>query len=173
MKKNHKILGGFIACLHCCLMALPLLVGVFNVCSVAIHHMTSYETTYTYDQDGNYQESSKEYGLDDYIHLGLQETNKDFNVYTGSLQDNTSWESYVSNNMNDYPFLLSVDFLGIFSNQTNLTEDSLEVYAYINFYLNWLINMSVIVFVPELILIFLDICRRLVYSFSHKIDGGF
>ena len=172
MKKNHKIMGGFIAILHCCLMATPLLVLLFNTCKEAIHQATSYETTYVYDTNGNYQESSRDYGLTDYITIGMRDTNEDFDVYNGCLTDST-WSDYISNNKNPYPFLLDVNFLGVFENGETISKDTLEIYAYINFYLNWLINMSVIVFIPEIILVFIDICRKLIYSFSHKIEGGF
>ena len=172
MKKNKKIMGGFIALLHCCLMAIPALVLCFNTLKFAIHDVTSYESTYVYDSNGNYQEESRQYELSDYITQGLQDTNADFDVYTGTLTDMT-WAIFSSDYKNAFPFLLNVDFLSVFDNSETISKDTLELYAYINFYLNWLINMSVIVFVPELILIFIDICRKLVYSFSHKIDGGF
>lgn len=172
MKKNKKIMGGFIAILHCLLMSIPALVLCFNTIKFAIHDVTSYDSTYVYDNNGNYLESSRDYELSDYITIGLHDTNSDFDVFNGTLVDST-WSDYVTNNKNPFPFLLDVDFLGIFDNGDTISKDTLEIYAFLNFYLNWLINMSVIVFVPELIIVFIDMCRKLVYSFSHKIDGGF
>lgn len=173
MKKNKKIMGGFIAILHCCLMALPLLVLVFNTLKIGVTQSLSYETTYVYDNEGNYQESSREYSFNDYVIMGFHETNKDFNVYYDELES-TNWAIYFIDYHNPFTFLMDIDFLGVFNiDGWTMNVSQLEIYAFINFYLNWLINMSVIVFVPELILVFIDICRKLVYSFSHKIDGGF
>lgn len=170
--KKHKILGGFVACLHCCLMAIPLLVGVYNVGRHCLQANLSFETTITYDNEGNYTETKREYSLAEKVELSFKETLIDFNYINDSYD-------YSSNNWNDnfnhthYPFLMNNDYLGLFSIDNNSMESSAYMYLFVNMYLNWLINMSVLVFTPEILIIFIDICRKLVYSFSHKIEGGF
>lgn len=175
MRKNKKIMGGFIAILHCCLMALPLLVLVFNTLKIGVTQSLSYETTYVYDNEGNYQESSREYSFNDYVIMGFRDTLIDFHYIDEEIintYEQNDWDNATSE-LWSFPFVMDIDFLSLFSVSSNEFGESIYIYFYINFYLNWLINMSVIVFVPELILVFIDICRKLVYSFSHKIDGGF
>lgn len=172
MKKNHKILGGFIACLHCCLMALPLLTLLYNVGRHCLQANLSYEVTYTYDSEGNYSESSREYTLAEKVELSFKDTLADFNYIDTSYDySQHTWSDNFA--QTSYPFLMNNDFMGLFSISSNTMGDSAYTYVFINMYLNWIINMSVIVFVPELICVFIDICRKLIYSFSHKIEGGF
>lgn len=173
MKKNRKILGGFVACLHCCLMALPLFTLLFNAGRNCLQANLSYESTYTYDNDGNFQTSSKEFDLAKSFTYAMEETLLEFNYIDESFTYDDTWSVNIANS-NDFPFLMNNDFFGLFvEDSTQKLNDSSYTYLFINFYLNWIINMSVIVFVPELIVVFLDMCRKLVYSFSHKINGGF
>ena len=59
------MLGGFIAFLHCCLMSVPLVVGLYNVGRHCVKNNSDYEVTYVYDNNGNYQESARVYSLVD------------------------------------------------------------------------------------------------------------
>ena len=85
MKKNRKILGGFVACLHCALMSLPLFVLLFNGGRNCLQANLSYETTFTYDNDGNYQESSKEYVLAKSFTYAMGQTLEEFNYIDNSF----------------------------------------------------------------------------------------
>ena len=106
MKKNHKILGGFVACLHCCLMALPLLVLVFNVGRHCLQANLSYEVTYVYDNDGNYQESSREYTLAEKVSQSFKDTCVDFNLMDSSDDFSSQSWSEVFSSSYPFPFLM-------------------------------------------------------------------
>ena len=170
MKRKNKFIGGFIAILHCILMSVPLLVTFHNIVQNAITRQKSYTAQYVYDNNGNYQESLLTYDEADYFYLGVQQTLIEMGCLDSEVSSSSTWSDFT---LNDFPFLMSNDYIGIFDNGETLSSSTLVYYAYVNFYLNWLINMSILVFVPELILVFITMCRKLVYSFSSKIDGGF
>ena len=158
MKKNRKIMGGFVACLHCALMSLPLLVGLYNVGRHCLQKNLSYTSQVTYDNEGNFIETSREYTLAEKVSIGFKDTLVDFN-YVDSNHDYSTqtWSNAITDSLG-MPFLMNNDYLGVFGIQNSGTlGDSSYIYLYINFYLNWLINMSVLVFVPEILIIFIDI----------------
>lgn len=131
-----------------------------------------YEISYVPVEDNSIT-TEVTYSFEDNSYLGLRDTLYYFNVLDSNLTfDNVSWNDCYSD-LNSFSLLMDVDYLSVFDLGSENSSSLNSVLAFVNFYFNWIINMSIVVFVPEMLIVFIDICRKLIYSFSHKIEGGY
>ena len=70
--------------------------------------------------------------------------------------------------MDDLNVVVDIDFVGLFG----AVYDS-AIWVFLNSYINYIINMALIIFMPEIILLFIQWCRDLIYTFTDKQEGGF
>lgn len=136
MKKKFK--HGFLGCIHCFILALPILFVLYYV-------LVNFNDGFT-------------------AITGSESLNFD----SSNLQTLEEIHQYV---MNNYTFTFNVvnfDFMSIFG-----VDDTNYYIQFVNWYLNYLINMELVLFLPEILLIVLTMAKRLVLSWSNKIGESY
>lgn len=87
--------------------------------------------------------------------------------YSQSLDINSVF-TYFNTNYQFSLDIVNIDFLDVFNIDTTL-----DYMVFTNWYLNYLINMELVVFLPEILLMFFKMARNLVTCWSNKISGGY
>lgn len=101
------------------------------------------------------------------------------NVVQNDISSFDDWKTYyegqsydyIINNGTDTNMILNLDFGEIFFNQDLINHnDSIAVYLFINYMINYIFNITLLLFIPEILMCFINICRNLIYKFVERSD---
>lgn len=67
----------------------------------------------------------------------------------------------------DTHLVLNLDFISLFQTSDIVNyNNNVAIYLFINFYFNYLLNVLLLLFLPEFILLFIDFVKQLLYKFT-------
>ena len=186
MKKQTKLFKHFITILNIIALSMPILVFVYYVVANGLNlHMTAdamqyhgYEGQSTFESDFDYAKENLVptnvnmnllYTLDNFGYLNYDAYNTDLTTWLSNYEG-ASYQSIVQNGVST-KMLLDVDFTSLFfENGLVNYSGSVAPYLMLNYMCNYFINISLIIFIPELLVLFIYILRNLAYKFVDKMD---
>ena len=165
---------------------MPLLVFAYYVCANALNlHMTAdsmqyhgYQGSSTFEDDFDYAKENLVptdvnmnlfYTLDNFGYLNYDNTITDLSTWL-TTYDGETYSDIVSTGVST-KMLLDIDFTSIFFNNNLINYNgSVAPYLMLNYMCNYFINVSLIIFIPEILVLFIYLLRNLSYKFIEKFD---
>ena len=179
--KKTKIFKHFMTCLYIGAISLPILFVCVEVCRDVFPKMFSSWAVARYGGDTDSFEDDVDYSITSFQFNDFNDTlmnvmdNFHYYNYDNSITNLEEWitdnngSSYTDVSQNtSSKFIINFSVVSLFDNGIVMNGNNVAPYLFLDFMFNYLINASLICFLPECILCFVSWARDLVYVFLDK-----
>lgn len=179
--KRTKLFKHFMTLLYIGAISLPICFLVVNVCrdvfpklfaSFSVQHHGG--TSDTFSNDLDYATQKLQFNdFNDTLFTTMDNFN--YFVYDSEVTNVSEWIS--ENNGSSYTdviqntsshFIINFSVVRLFDNGIVMDGNKIAPLLFVDFMCNFIINMSLIVFLPEVLLCFVNMVRDLIYTFTSK-----
>lgn len=178
MKTNKtRLFRHFITALHIIALSVPFVSFGYKVIA---DNLTNLFTSNSLQHHGGASDSyadDLELGKEKFVvhelNYYLVDTLYDFNFIDSSADDfATNYESYVlSDIVTDSHLMTNFDYVSLFTNNLENHGYSIAPFLFINYYINYVLTISLLLFLPEVILWFIYFVKNLIYKTLDRVGG--
>lgn len=187
MKGKTKLFRHFITLLNIVAIALPLVTFGYYVANDALSKHYASQSVQHHGGTSDVFSDDLDYAIDNLTLRSIDDnfifTLQDYEYYnfdsSKGITDIESWYAYydgksyatiISDNAVSNKFFLNLDFISMFDNGIVNNGKNVTTYLFVNFYINFIITMTLLCFMPSVILAFFEICKGFVYKFLDEGD---
>ena len=180
-KKTRRYINHFFAFTHIVALSVPVVVLIYYVvrdnltnlfASQSVQHHGGTSDVFSNDLDYAVDTLTTK-SLDDYIYDTLD--NFSYLTYDNIVTNKDEW---VSAYEGDYFYeitaehtsthlLLNYDYFSLFNHDLTQQNGNIAVWLFMNYYINYLISISILIFLPEVIIYFFDWAKSSIYTFTN------
>lgn len=180
MAKTKRYINHFFAFAHITALAVPVIILGYNIvkdnlsnlfASQSVQHHGGTSDVFANDLDYAV-EILQTKSMNDYIYDTLDNLN--YLTYDATAIDKDAWVT----TYNDVPFatitsehtnthlILNYDYYSLFDRTLIQHDGNSAIWFFFNYYVNYIISITIMIFIPELILYFFTWAKSLIYKFT-------